>query len=89
MPEAFTIDQPDILALIEKAADRLTGGDKMEAVALALRRLLEREERTGSLFRRQRGSVQVAEGVDLITVSCFDEPTDAETGKELEHGRKA
>lgn len=82
MPAAVTIDRPDILALIEKAANRLTGGDQTEAVALALRRLLEREERTGSLFGRQRGSVQVAEGVDLITASGFDEPMNKKTGGE-------
>ena len=82
MPAAVTIDRPDILALIEKAADRLTGGDKTEAVALALRRLLEREERTGSLFGRHRGSVQVAEGVDLVTASGFDEFMNEKTGGE-------
>lgn len=84
MPTVVTINRPDVVALIETVANRLTGGNKTEAVALAMRRLLDREERTGSLFGRHRGSVRVADGVDL-TAPVFDEPTDAETGRELEH----
>jgi hypothetical protein len=49
-----------------------------------MRRLLDQDARTGSLFGRQRGSVRIADGVDL-TEPTFDEPTDAETGRELEH----
>jgi hypothetical protein len=41
-------------------------------------------ERKGSLFGAHRGSVIVPEGVDL-TAPTFIEPTDAETGRELEH----
>ena len=85
MPTEVTIDRPDVVDLIETAARKLTGGDTTEVVALALRRLLDLDARTGSLFGRQRGSVRVAEGVDLVTVSACDEPTDAETGRELEH----
>jgi hypothetical protein len=44
----------------------------------------EREARVGSLFGAHRGSVLVREGVDL-TVPVFDELTEAETGRELEH----
>jgi hypothetical protein len=84
MPTVVTINRPDVVALIETVANRLTGGNKTEAVALAMRRLLDREERKGSLFGRHRGSVCVADGVDL-TAPVFDEPTDAETGRELEH----
>ena len=50
MPNVVTINRPDVVALIERAAERLTGGNKTEAVALALRRLLEENARTGSLF---------------------------------------
>jgi hypothetical protein len=39
---------------------------------------------TGTWFGRHRGSVRIADGVDL-TEPTFDEPTDAETGRELEH----
>ena len=84
MASVVTINRPDVVALIEAAAARLTDGNKTEAVALAMRRLLDQDARTGSLFGRQRGSVRVQEGVDL-TKPTFNEPTDAETGRELEH----
>jgi hypothetical protein len=84
MPAVVTINRPDVVALVEAAANRLTGGNKTEAVALAMRRLLDQDERKGSLFGAHRGSVKVREGVDL-TESLFDDPTDAETGRELEH----
>jgi hypothetical protein len=54
-----TINRPDVVALIETAAQRLTSGDFTEAVALAMQRLLDTEGRTESLFGRhtavQRG----------------------------------
>jgi hypothetical protein len=84
MASVVTINRPDVVALIEAAAARLTDGNKTEAVALAMRRLLDQDARTGSLFGRQRGSVRIADGVDLTEPTC-DEPTDAETGRELEH----
>jgi hypothetical protein len=43
MPHVLTISRPDVIALIEKAARKLTGGDKTEAVALAMRRLLTKK----------------------------------------------
>lgn len=42
------------------------------------------DARVGSLFGLHRGSVRVADGVDL-TAPVFDELTDAETGREPEH----
>ena len=84
MASVVTINRPDVIALIEAAAARLTDGNKTEAVALAMRRLLDQDARTGTLFARQRGSVRVREGVDL-TEPTFDEPTDAEIRRELEH----
>ena len=60
-----TKDRPDLVVLIEAAAARLTVGDTTEAVALAMRRLLDQDARTGSLFGHQRGSVRVLDGVDL------------------------
>jgi hypothetical protein len=84
MPTVVTINRPDVVALIETVANRLTGGNKTEAVALAMRRLRDQEERKGSLYGRHRGSVRVADGVDL-TAPVFGEATDAETGRELEH----
>ena len=84
MPTVVTINRPDVVDLIEKAARQLTNGNKTEAVAMAMRRLLDLESRTGTLFGRQRGSVRIAEGVDLIE-PVFDDEMDAETGRELEH----
>ncbi|MCK6453219.1 MAG: hypothetical protein L6R19_20575 [Alphaproteobacteria bacterium] len=83
MANVVTINRPEVVALIEEAARKLTGGNKTEAVALGVRRLLEQSAREGSLFGAHRGSVQVREGVDLIAPALDVEP-DAETGKELE-----
>jgi hypothetical protein len=83
MPSVVTIDRPDIVALIERAADELTDGNKTEAVALAMRRLLEQEARSGSLFAAHPGSVRVREGVDIIA-PVFDEKLDAENSMRRE-----
>jgi hypothetical protein len=83
MAKVVTINRSDVVALIEEAARRLTGGNKTEAVALALRRLLEQNAHEGSLFGAHRGSVRVHEGVDLIAPALDVEP-DAETGKEID-----
>jgi hypothetical protein len=83
MANVVTINRPEVVALIEEAARKLTGGNKTEAVALALRRLLEQNAREGSLFGAHRGSVQVREGVDLIEPALDVEP-DAATGHEVE-----
>jgi hypothetical protein len=83
MANVVTINRPEVVALIELAANRLTAGNKTEAVALALRRLLEENARAGSLFGAHRGSVRVREGVDLIAPTLDVEP-DAETGREIE-----
>ncbi len=79
----MTINRPDVVALVEEAANRLTAGNKTEAVALAMRRLLEQEARAGSLFGAHHGSVKVREDVDL-TAPVLQDELDAETGKELE-----
>jgi hypothetical protein len=83
MANVVTITRPEVVSLIEEAAQRLTGGNKTEAVALAVRRLLDQNARAGSLFGAHRGSVRVREGVDLIA-SALDVEVDAETGRELE-----
>ena len=83
MASVITINRPEVVALIEEAAERLTGGNKTEAVALAVRCLLEQSARAGSLFGAHRGSVRVQEGVDLI-VPALDVVTDAESGREIE-----
>lgn len=73
MATAVTIKRPDVVSLIERAADKLTHGNKTEAVAMAMRRLLDSQERTGSLFGFMgRGSMQVQEGWDL-TQPAIDE----------------
>jgi hypothetical protein len=82
MPSVVTINRPDVVALIEAAANRLTGGNKTEAVAMAVRHLLERDARAGSLFGAHPGSVRVRDGVNL-TAPVLQEPLDAETGREI------
>jgi hypothetical protein len=83
MASVVTINRPDVVDLVEKAADKLTRGNKTEAVALAMRRLLEQSARSGSLFAAHPGSVRVREGVDL-TAPVLDEIPDAESGKEID-----
>jgi hypothetical protein len=83
MANVVTINRPEVVALIEEAANKLTGGNKTEAVAVAVRRLLEQNARAGSLFGAHHGSVRVCEGVDLIAPALDVDP-DAETGREIE-----
>ena len=82
MPNVVTINRPDVVALIEEAASRLTGGNKTAAVALALRKLLDGESRAGPLFGAHPGSVRVAPGVDL-TATLPDVMPEAESGAEI------
>jgi hypothetical protein len=82
-PQVITINRSDVIGLVEEAAEKLTGGNKTEAVALAMRRLLEATARTASLFGAHPGSVKVAAGVDLVA-PVLDTELDAETGRELE-----
>lgn len=82
MPVVVTINRPDVVGLIEEAAIKLTSGNKTEAVALAMRHLLDNEARSGSLFGAHPGSVTVRRGVDL-TLPVLDDELDAETGKEM------
>ena len=83
MPSVVTINRPDVIELIEEAAEKLTDGNKTEAVALAMRRLLEQDARAGSLFGAHPGSVRIRDGVDL-TAPVFDETLDAESGEEID-----
>lgn len=83
MVTVVTINRPEVVALIEEAARKLTGGNKTEAVALAMRRVLEESARAGSLFGAHPGSVRVREGVDL-TLPALDVTPDAETGDEVD-----
>jgi len=83
MPRVVTINRPDVVALVEEAAEKLTDGNKTEAVALALRRLLEQHARAGSLFGAHPGSVRVRPGVDL-TAPVLDVVPDAESGREID-----
>ncbi len=81
MPTVVTINRPDVVALVEQAAKKLTRGNKTEAVALALRRLLDQESRSGSLFGAHPGSVRIAPEVDLTAPVI--EPSEAEDGGEV------
>ena len=84
MAKSVTISRRDAVDLIEQAALKLTGGNKTEAVALALRLLLERGARAGDLFGAHKGSVRIGAGVDL-TEPALDVGPGAQTGQELEH----
>jgi hypothetical protein len=83
MPTVITINRPDVIALIDQAAKKLTGGNKTEAVALAIRRLLDQDARIGSLFGAHPGSVRIREDVDL-TAPILDVIPDAEAGREID-----
>lgn len=83
MANVVTINRPDVVALIEEAAVKLTGGNKTEAVALAVRRLLDTNARRGSLFGRHPSSVTVLGDEDLIS-PVLDVVPDAESGKEID-----
>jgi hypothetical protein len=83
MANVITINRPDVVTLVEQAAKKLTNGNKTEAVALAMRRLLEQEARAGSLFGAHRGSARVHAGVDLVA-PALDVAPDAATGREVE-----
>ncbi len=83
MAHVITINRPDVVAMIEEAAERLAGGNKTAAVGLAVRRLLEQDRREGSLFGAHPGSVRVRAGVDL-TAPALDVEPDAQTGAELD-----
>ncbi len=82
MPTVVTINRPDVVQLIETAARALTGGNKTEAVAKALRQLMDRELRNQPLFGAHPGSVRVARGVDLRQPVLEIMP-DAESGREV------
>ena len=83
MAKAVTIKRPDVVALIEQAVNTLTRGNKTEAVASAVRRLLEAGTRAGFLFGAHHGSVRMRDGVDL-TEPASDTTPDAEIGRELD-----
>jgi hypothetical protein len=82
MASVVTINRPDVVALIEKAANQMTGGNKTELVASAVRRLLEETSRARPLFGAHPGSVKVRQGVDL-TQPVIDMEIDAESGREI------
>ncbi len=83
MAHVVTINRPDVVALIEQAANKLTKGNKTEVVNLAVKRLLDQDARSGSLFGAHPGTLWVREGVDL-TEPILDVVPDAETGYEID-----
>lgn len=78
MARGITISRPDVVDLVERAAAEFTGGDKTEAVAFGMRRLLQK----ATLFGAHAGSVRVGENVDLLD-PALDVTPDAETGSEI------
>jgi hypothetical protein len=83
MANVVTINRPEVVALIETAAQKLTGGNKTEAVAMAMRNLLEKNERKGSLYGRHPGSVTFSDDYDPFA-SALDVIPDAESGREID-----
>jgi hypothetical protein len=83
MAHVITINRPEVVSLIEDAAKKLTGGNKTEAVALAMRSLLKQNERQGSLYGRYPGSVRFNDGYDPFA-SALDVIPDAESGREID-----
>lgn len=83
MAQVVTINRPDVVALIERAAEKLTNGNKTEVVNLAVRRLLDQNERIGRFVGAHPGSVRVRPGVDL-TAPVLDVVPDAMTGREID-----
>jgi hypothetical protein len=83
MPNVVTINRPDVIGLIEDAARQLTGGNKTEAVALAMRSLLKQNERKGSLYGRFPGSVRFSDDYDPFA-PALDVIPDAESGREID-----
>lgn len=90
MPRVVTINRPDVIDMIERVAARETGGNKTEAVALAMRRMLDPAERTGTPFGCGKGLVTFLDEFDLTEPTFSPEEAeswDASTGTELMHGR--
>jgi hypothetical protein len=83
MANVVTNNRPEVVALIEEAAQKLTGGNKTQLIAMAVQRLLEQNARGGSLFGAHQGSVKIQEGVDLVE-PALDVLPDTETGDEIE-----
>ncbi len=83
MAHMVTINRPDVVALVEEAAARLTGGNKTEVIALGMQKLLAGSARSGSLFGAHRGSVEIRENVDLVA-PVLDVIPDAQSGAEIE-----
>jgi len=83
MATVITISRPEVVALIETAAKKITGGNTTEAVALAVRHRLAQRAPGGTLFGAHEGSVRTADGVDL-TAPGLDVVPDTEAGREIE-----
>jgi hypothetical protein len=83
MAHVVTINRPEVVSLIEQGAKLMTNGNKTEAVAMAMRELIKKNERVGSLFGRHPGSVRIAEGADIVG-PILDVVPDAESGREID-----
>ncbi len=83
MANVVTINRPEVVSLIEQGAKLMTNGNKTEAVAMAMRELIKKNERTGTLFGMHPGSVRIAEGVDIVG-PILDVIPDAESGRGID-----
>ena len=83
MAKMVTINRPDVVALIEEAANKLNNGNKTEAVALAIRPLLEENARAGSFFGGHRDRCECEKAWTSERRLSMSRP-DAETAREIE-----
>jgi len=83
MANVVTINRPEVVSLIEQGAKLMTNGNKTEAVAMAMRELIKRNERTGTLFGANPGSARFREGFDPLA-PALDVIPDAESGREID-----
>jgi hypothetical protein len=83
MANVVTINRPEVVSLIEQGAKLMTNGNKTEAVAMAMRELIKRNERTGTLFGAHPGSVTFSDDYDPFA-PALDVIPDAESGREID-----
>lgn len=72
MANVVTINRRDVVELISRAAARFTGGNKTEAVARALRQMLDQDDRGRPLYGAHRDSMWMDPAWDL-TGPTFEE----------------
>jgi hypothetical protein len=83
MASGVTIVHAEVAALIEEAANRPTGGDKIAAVALAVSRLLGRHAISGSLLGGHAGLVTCGPGAIRLRLLSLTNSMPRPAGKSI------